>query len=254
MTAQRKEKSFREAFVELVARQYLPFSLIQEKAFEDCLVAFHKEWIKHKKQPVFVTDKTVANDIHDMADTYIAEMKTRFDSKLSLCMDVWTGPNKMSFLGITFTYLDENFTIQRGLLEMIKMKKKHTGEYIATLFKQALSLYGIEKDMIGGITQDNAANCGTCTEALVREDGFSPQIFYGCFLHVLNLASQAALKVYDSSKKKKNVKKRKIQMLGENEDSTDDEDDPESEFDQYEEELQDVHTDSFAISNVSLLY
>jgi len=50
------------------------------------------------------------------------------------------------------------------------------------------------------------------------------------------------------------VKKRKIQMLGENEDSTDDEDDPESEFDQYEEELQDVHTDSFAISNVSLLY
>jgi hypothetical protein len=72
-------------------------------------------------------------------------------------MDAWTGPNKMSFL----TYFDENFDIQRGLLELIKMKEKHTGDYIAKLFQQALSLYGIRKETVGGVTQDNAGNCGS---------------------------------------------------------------------------------------------
>jgi hypothetical protein len=143
-----------------------------------------------------------------MADQYIAEMKTRFQSKLSLCMDAWTGPNKISFLGIAFTYLDENFNIQRGLLEMVKM---NSGEYIANLFQQALSLYDIEKDMINGVTQDNASNCGTCIDALVN-DGFDRAIFYGCFLHILNLACQAAIKVYDPDKK--SIPVRRTKKLG----------------------------------------
>ena len=69
---------------------------------------------------------------------------------------------------------------------MLKMKQKHTGAYIAELFQKAIDLYQLDKDMIGGVTQDNASNCGTCTDALV-ESGYDRQIFYGCFLHVLNL-------------------------------------------------------------------
>ena len=83
---------------------------------------------------------------------------------------------------------------------MVKMKKSHTGEYIGSLFKQAISLYGIEKEMIIGVTQDNASNCGSCIETLVR-DGFNREIFYRCFLHILNLAFQAAIRVYDPEKK-----------------------------------------------------
>jgi hypothetical protein len=109
-----KRKTFRQAFAELIAKQYLPYSLIEEKVLQDSYLAFYNEWVKTKNQPAFVTDKTVSADIGKMADTYIAEMKIRFKSKLSLCMDVWTGPNEMSFLGITFTYLDENFNIQRN--------------------------------------------------------------------------------------------------------------------------------------------
>jgi hypothetical protein len=37
----------------------------------------------------------------------------------------------MSFLGITFTYISEDFVIQRGLLEMVKLKGKHSGVFIA---------------------------------------------------------------------------------------------------------------------------
>jgi hypothetical protein len=41
--------------------------------------------VKKKSQPAFVSDKTVAADIAMMAKEYIAEIKTRFQSKLSLC-------------------------------------------------------------------------------------------------------------------------------------------------------------------------
>lgn len=197
-----KAKTFREAFAELVTKQYLPFSLIQEQSLQNSYLIFHKEWVANDQRPKFVTDKTVASDIKTMADQYVVEIKKRFTSKLSLCMDAWTGPNKMSFLGITFTYLDDDFRIQRGLLEMLKMKKKHTGVYIAKLFQKAMDLYGIEKNMVGGVTQDNASNCGSCTDTLVAQ-GYDRGIFFGCFLHVLNLACQAAIEVYDPRRKSK---------------------------------------------------
>ena len=249
---QNKEKTFREAYAELVVKQYLPFSLIQEKVLQESYISFYKEFSKTKVQPLFVTDKTVAADIAIMADRYVEAMKAKFKSKLSLCMDVWTGPNKMSFLGMTFTYLDDNFTIQRGLLDMVKMNKKHSGKYIAKLFQRTMDLYSIDKDMVGGVTQDNASNCGTCVDALV-EKGYDRDIFYGCFLHVLNLACQAAIEVYDPTRKKKTSRIRlaeDVEDFSGSEDSHDEED-PDYEHDDYEEELKDVKNLSNAILNVS---
>ncbi len=84
---QRKKKTFREAYAELVAKQYLPFSMIEEKVLRDCFITFHNEWVKNSEQPHFVSDKTVADDIAAMSNTYIAEMKTRFC--LSSFLFVW---------------------------------------------------------------------------------------------------------------------------------------------------------------------
>ena len=87
-------ESFREALAIGVAKQYLHFTFICEKSIQDSYLAFHREFNAKKMQPVFITDKTVASDIKTMADKYVNEMKLRFTSKLSLCMDVWTGPNR----------------------------------------------------------------------------------------------------------------------------------------------------------------
>ena len=245
-----KSKKFRQAFAEMVTKQYLPFSLIEEKVVQESFIAFYNEWVTTKSQPTFVTDKTVAADIATKAEEYIKQMRSRFQSKLSLCMDAWTGPNKMSFLGITFTYLDDNFIIQRGLLDMVKMKGAHSGENMAKLFQRALLLYDIDKKMVGGVTQDNAANCGTCVDALVR-DGYDRGIFYGCFLHILNLACQAAIKVYDPTHKKMTTR---IRLTTDIEDSgsedSHDEEDPDfvdDQMEQHREELEDVSNKSNAI-------
>jgi leucyl aminopeptidase len=41
-------KTFRQAFAELVAKQYLPFSIVEEKVVQDSYLAFHNEWAKTK--------------------------------------------------------------------------------------------------------------------------------------------------------------------------------------------------------------
>jgi hypothetical protein len=106
--------------------------------------------------------------------------------------------------------------------------------------------------MVSGVTQDNASNCGTCVNALV-EKGYDRGIFYGCFLHVLNLACQAALEVFDPTRKKKTARIRlaeDVEDFSGSEDSHDEED-PDYEEDDYEGELKDVKNYSNAVLNVS---
>jgi hypothetical protein len=79
-------KSFREAIAELVAKQYLPFSTIEEKeVLKDSYKAYLQEYKASGTPPDFVSDKTVASDIAMMAERY-----TEYTSKLSFTMDVWT--------------------------------------------------------------------------------------------------------------------------------------------------------------------
>jgi hypothetical protein len=54
----RKSKTFRQALAEYLAKQYLPFSMIEEKVFQDMCIAFHNEWVTIKTQPAFITDKS----------------------------------------------------------------------------------------------------------------------------------------------------------------------------------------------------
>jgi hypothetical protein len=253
ISVQPKKKTFREAFAEMVAKQYLPCSFIEEKSVQESYLAFLMEYGIKAKEHNFVTDKAVAADVSHMAEKYVQVISKRFTSRLSLCMDVWTGPNRMSFLGISFTYLDDDFVIQRGLLDMVKMRQNYSGEYIAGLFQGVMDLYGIKKNMIAGITKNNTSNWGTCSDFLVSK-GYDRHIFHGCFLNVLNLACQAAIKVYDPSRKKKTVRTKLVRVddFSGSEDSQD-EPDEDYENDEYAKEIQEVENRSNVISKARKL-
>ena len=124
----------------------------------------------------------------------------------------------MSFLGTTVCYLNENFELKRTLLDMAQVKGKHTGSRLAKSFLETLKLYGIKPEQVSGITQDNASNCKTLANDLIESGGFSKNQFLWCFLHILNLACQAAIAVYDA-KLKKNT--RKVQFLPDDDDLSD---------------------------------
>ena len=66
--------SFKQAVVNLIAKQYLPFSIIEEKSFRECLVSFAKENgvedIKHR----FFGRKAVAEEMKRTATEYVSEV------------------------------------------------------------------------------------------------------------------------------------------------------------------------------------
>jgi len=92
----RKKKTFREAFAQFVAKQYLPFSIIQEKSLQDSYLAFLEEFGSMNIEPMFVTDKTVAADILKMADQYVVVISKRFTSRHVNPLEYWRA-NKVRF-------------------------------------------------------------------------------------------------------------------------------------------------------------
>ena len=87
------------------------------------------------------------------------------------------------------------------MLNFQKIAGSHTGENLAKLFIETCKLYDLGPQHIISVTQDNASNCKTLASYLMKEMEFHEDHFYSCFLHILNLACQAALAVYDPSRK-----------------------------------------------------
>jgi hypothetical protein len=94
----------------------------------------------------------------------------------------------------------------------------------------------------------------------VRKIGFSKSQFYPCFLHILNLACQAALAVYDPTRKDISRKAAKVVLLQDDrsdysgsEDSDDpadpdfDDEDPDLDEDYLNEELINVPSTSSTV-------
>jgi hypothetical protein len=95
--------------------------------------------------------------------------------------------------GITCSFLDRHFNVQKLVLGLPELKARHTGENIAAEVIEILSLYEID-DKIGYFTLDNASNSDTAMEAYCkplpppkRLSTTSPL----CVDHIINLVVKA---------------------------------------------------------------
>jgi hypothetical protein len=65
-------------------------------------------------------------------------------------------------VGVSFSYINEDFSLIRGLLDMVPIKEqKHTSANLASLVVDSITKYGIDHSKIASITQHNTGNCGT---------------------------------------------------------------------------------------------
>jgi hypothetical protein len=73
----KKKKPFREAYVLMVAKQYLCFQMIDNQVVQDCFIAFAEENgvdFSVTAKPEFVSSKTVAADVTKLAELYIEKV------------------------------------------------------------------------------------------------------------------------------------------------------------------------------------
>ncbi|GAM29505.1 hypothetical protein SAMD00019534_126810, partial [Acytostelium subglobosum LB1] len=136
-----KQDVFSDLLVKWMLVAQVAYSMVERPEFRSMI---------HSLNPtatVFGAD-TVKRRVMEMFNHTVNRMAAYFrhlDSKVSFCVDGWTSPNNMSFLGITAHWVDNRknlFKPRRMLLAMVK-NSDHSGAHIAQVFTDTLNKYDL---------------------------------------------------------------------------------------------------------------
>ncbi|KAL1947002.1 hypothetical protein VTO73DRAFT_13963 [Trametes versicolor] len=116
-----------------------------------------------------------------------------YPGRIHICVDGWTSPNILAFLGITAHWHHEG-KIAHIILDFVRLTSSHTGKYLAEKLIECLKEFAIEGKVLS-VTCDNAENNTT----MLKEMHVLVPKFRGtlvrvrCFGHVLNLVVKGIL-------------------------------------------------------------
>ncbi len=100
---------------------------------------------------------------------------------------MWSSHSKHGYLGLTATWINQDFEIVDVLLEISYFPAPHTAEAIANTIKKAIQKWEIE-DKVVSITTDNGANIVAAIQKFTLIKRLS------CAAHTLQLAIGKGLK------------------------------------------------------------
>ena len=190
---------FRKLLVVFIVNTNSSFNLTMSQSFRDLLEYCHPN-------AKAVSGQTLARDLHQMYREMLPSIKIRLfnhtnkGGRINLTLDAWTSSNRIAYLGITGHWMDSDYVLQNIVLAFSRLQGSHTGENLANVVYETLTLYGIEQSL-GCITMDNASvNDKLCKqlEQKLRDFGQAWKWKDGqvrCMPHVLNLAAQKILSV-----------------------------------------------------------
>ncbi len=106
---------------------------------------------------------------------------------MALTCDGWTSRATDPYVTITSHFISNEWELVSHVLQTRALHGSHTGSNKANLLTEAIHEWGLT-DKVLAIVTDNAANM------LLAVSLMESSLHVGCFAHVFNLASQAALK------------------------------------------------------------
>ncbi|OJT13075.1 Zinc finger BED domain-containing protein 4 [Trametes pubescens] len=175
------------------SRHHRPYIIVEDKEFRQLLTMLYGKVVIPKRM-------TVARDIRiihsDSKDRVIIHFQQCISGRIHICIDGWTSPNILAFLGITAHWHD-NGKIRHVILDFVRLTNAHTGKYLAEEVIKCLESFGIEKKVMA-VTCDNAeSNTVMLKEMHALVPQFrGPRIRVRCFGHVLNLTVKAILSIF----------------------------------------------------------
>ena len=189
------QQGFRESLVHWIVSTDQPFTVVETDSF--------KEMIKLcNKNAAIPSADTVKGDILEMFKQKRDVLRTKlhdFDCRMSFTLDGWTTPNNKAFLGITIHYIDNNWTLQDILMDVVELSGPHSGENLSDAFEKSAEELCVLTKMLA-ITCDNAANNDVLLQKLEDHCKLNNIEFNAkwnhvrCIAHIMNLAVQAILK------------------------------------------------------------
>ncbi|OJT01618.1 hypothetical protein TRAPUB_7922 [Trametes pubescens] len=122
------------------ARRHRPFTIVEDPE----LLMLLKMLYGRVELPKRLTVSRDVQFIHTTSKTRLVIMFKGLPCRIHICVDGWTSPNILSFLGITAHWHDSG-KIRHVILDFVRLTSSHTGKHLVESVINALREFGIEE-------------------------------------------------------------------------------------------------------------
>ncbi|XP_017261968.1 E3 SUMO-protein ligase ZBED1-like [Kryptolebias marmoratus] len=165
-----------------ICKDLRPYSVVENKGFKNMLKILEPRYAIPTRK--YMTEVAVPSLYTEVKTDVLESLKSA--ERVALTCDGWTSRATDPYVTITSHFISDEWELVSNVLQTRPLHGSHTGSNIANLLTEAINEWGIT-GKVPAVVTDNAAN-------MLAAVGLTDLLHVGCFAHVLNLASQAALK------------------------------------------------------------
>ncbi|RYC80249.1 hypothetical protein BFJ63_vAg16870 [Fusarium oxysporum f. sp. narcissi] len=187
----------RELSVGYIVDSSLPFTTFESTYLQELFRQLDSDL--HIQVPWGQT--TAKKDLEDILSLKKAAVKEELDgvvTQIHISFDLWTSPNRLTFISIFGHFIDRSSLYQSRLLAFRRQIGSHAGKNITYTVRNVVRDWGIDRKL-GVSICDNAASNDVCLRSfyttldasVTRADTEARRM--RCFGHILNLVAQAFL-------------------------------------------------------------
>ncbi|XP_016891160.2 LOW QUALITY PROTEIN: zinc finger BED domain-containing protein 1-like [Cynoglossus semilaevis] len=177
-----RQNKLDEALVKIIAYDYQPFSIVEDKGFREFLKTVDPSY-------TLPSWKTLSQALlPNMYEKLRAEVFVKIKNASAVCLttDCWTSVTSTSYMSVTCHYV-QDFVMTSHLLDCFVLTDRHTSAHLLSELKRVANEWGVSDKVVACVT-DNARNIVAAVGDQLHWDHIP------CFAHVLNLIVRAALK------------------------------------------------------------
>jgi hypothetical protein len=148
----------------LVCRRKLPFNIVTWPEFRQFCLSLNPSIVRS----LISSRSTLVAHITKVYTFYRDRLQVKLQnakSSIHLSADLWTSPNRTSFLGVHGQWVDERYMLQNMLIALPECKISHSGPQQASYIIELIRSFDIGRN-IGFFTADNAGSNDTCLRAV----------------------------------------------------------------------------------------
>jgi hypothetical protein len=173
---EKRQNELRQFLVDWLVHDSRPLKIVQSEYFRRLI---------RELDPAFIIPdvKLVKAIIHRAYNHSVPLLRQKLQEQatsLSLTCDLWTACNRTGYLGITGSYVDNNFIMNEVTLAVTYVRYPHTANHIREVLEYIINEWNL-KGKILSITTDNGSNIKKAVNDMEGID------WLGCKAHTLQL-------------------------------------------------------------------
>ncbi|KAI3833382.1 hypothetical protein MKW92_051298 [Papaver armeniacum] len=187
------QMKFRELVSKMIIKRNLPLSLVEWEEFREICTYLNDDVKSFSRN----TEKADILKAHATRKEAIRKRLKCLPGRISLTSDMWTSVTTTGYISLTVHYIDEDWKLQKKLLNFSPLPPPHSGEALSAKLFSMLEDWGIE-EKVCNITLDNAASNIRCIKVMKSRLVAKKIVFgKGKYFHVRCCAHILALIVKD---------------------------------------------------------